>query len=278
MPCSRISAWKPRFVICVTATSVDAEVEREDRDDPVAVDELAALVDREHPVAVAVEGDPEVEATRLRPSAGARRVSVAPQPTLMFVPSGSLPIACTSAPSRSNASRGEARVGAVRAVERDPEARQVGAEAGERRARRSGRASAAAALDRALRRRRAARRAAPRSPPRSRRAASARARSKNLTPLYSGGLCEAEMTTPRSSAASATAGVGSTPPRTAVRARRGDARARAPPRARRPRRACRARRRRARAPLQSVAARPSRSTSSAVSNSPTTPRTPSVPK
>ena len=83
---------------------VDAEVEREDRDDPVAVDDLAALVDREHAVAVAVEGDPEVEAAalddrRLR----ARAVSVAPQPTLMFVPSGSLPIACTSAPSRSNA-------------------------------------------------------------------------------------------------------------------------------------------------------------------------------
>ena len=41
---------------------VDAEVEREDRDDPVAVDELAALVDREHAVAVAVERDAEVEA------------------------------------------------------------------------------------------------------------------------------------------------------------------------------------------------------------------------
>ena len=41
-------------------------------------------------------------------------------------------------------------------------------------------------------------------------------RSKNLTPLYSGGLCEAEMTTPRSSASSATAGVGSTPASTAL--------------------------------------------------------------
>src|SRR3954466_6543897 len=36
-------------------------------------------------------------------------------------------------------------------------------------------------------------------------------RSKNLTPLYSGGLCDAEMTTPRSSASSATAGGGGTP-------------------------------------------------------------------
>src|SRR5256885_818396 len=41
-------------------------------------------------------------------------------------------------------------------------------------------------------------------------------RSKNLTPLYSGGLCEAEMTTPRSSRRSATAGVGRMPPRTAA--------------------------------------------------------------
>ena len=30
-------------------------------------------------------------------------MSVAPHPTLMFVPSGALPIACTSAPQRSNA-------------------------------------------------------------------------------------------------------------------------------------------------------------------------------
>ena len=47
-------------------------------------------------------------------------------------------------------------------------------------------------------------------------------RSKNLTPLYSGGLCDAEMTAPRSSASSATAGVGSTPASTAVPAGRSD--------------------------------------------------------
>src|SRR5205823_35581 len=40
--------------------------------------------------------------------------------------------------------------------------------------------------------------------------------SKSLTPLYSGGLCEAEMTTPRSSASSATAGVGTMPAMTAL--------------------------------------------------------------
>src|SRR5262249_17163988 len=39
---------------------------------------------------------------------------------------------------------------------------------------------------------------------------------KSFTPLYSGGLCDAEMTTPASSASSATAGVGSTPASTAV--------------------------------------------------------------
>ena len=83
--------------------AVDAEVEREDREDLVAVDRLAALVDREHPVAVAVEGDPEVEAAVADDVGAARARSVAPQPTLMFVPSGSSPIAVTSAPSCSNA-------------------------------------------------------------------------------------------------------------------------------------------------------------------------------
>ena len=102
-------------------------------------------------------------------------------------------------------------------------------------------------------------------------------RSKNLTPLYSGGLCEAEMTTPRSSASSATAGVGSTPASTAVPPAEATPRANAssssspearvsrPTKTRPPR-------------DHSVAARPSRSTSSSVMNSPTTPRTPSVPK
>src|SRR5919197_1997277 len=39
---------------------LDLEVEHQDREDLVAVDDLAARVDREHPVAVAVERDPEV--------------------------------------------------------------------------------------------------------------------------------------------------------------------------------------------------------------------------
>ncbi len=42
---------------------LDTEVECEHRDDLVAVDGLAARIDREHPIAVAVERDPEVEAS-----------------------------------------------------------------------------------------------------------------------------------------------------------------------------------------------------------------------
>src|SRR5947208_12133364 len=101
--------------------------------------------------------------------------------------------------------------------------------------------------------------------------------SKNLTPLYSGGLCDAEMTTPRSSASSATAGVGSTPPTMqlppAETTPRANASSRSTPLARvsRPTKTFAA-------PVQSDAARPMRSTSSGVRNSPTTPRTPSVPK
>ena len=47
----------------------------------------------------------------------------------MFVPSGSLPIVSTSAPSCSNALRRDSGVRAVRAVDRDAQAGEVGAEA-----------------------------------------------------------------------------------------------------------------------------------------------------
>ena len=40
---------------------VDAEMLGQDREDLIAVDRSAVCVDRKHPVAVAVEGDPEVE-------------------------------------------------------------------------------------------------------------------------------------------------------------------------------------------------------------------------
>ena len=99
----------------------------------------------------------------------------------------------------------------------------------------------------------------------------------NFTPLYSGGLCEADSTTPRSSARNATAGVGSTPPRTAVPPAEAMPRATAcsssgpEPRVSRPTRT-------RPPPAHSVAAFPIRSTRSAVRSAPTTPRTPSVPK
>ena len=69
---------------------VDAERERADRDDLVAVDDLTALVDGEHPVTVAVERDAEIEvARRARPPGGARG-RWHRSPSLMFVPSGEL--------------------------------------------------------------------------------------------------------------------------------------------------------------------------------------------
>ena len=122
------------------------------------------------------------------------------------------------------------------------------------------------------------RRAAPRSLPRRHPVSLLPCSSKNLTPLYSGGLCEAEMTTPRSKrAAPPHAGVGSTPASTAF-----------PPAATTPRanassssgrsRGCRGRRKTRPRPDQRVDALPSRSTRSTVRSWPTTPRTPSVPK
>ena len=78
-------------------------------------------------------------------------MSVAPQPTLMFVPSGSLPIACTSAPSCSNArgaSSEYAPFAQSTAIRRPGE---VGAEVRERRGRGSASAAPDGVLDRALR-------------------------------------------------------------------------------------------------------------------------------
>ena len=122
-----------------------------------------------------------------------------------------------------------------------------------------------------------ARRAALRSPPPPRRSACDRAVSKNFTPLYSGGLCDAVMTTPRSRPSSATAGVGTTPASTAEPPADATPRANASsssspePRVSRPTKT-------RPPPDQSADALPRRSTSSTVMNSPTMPRTPSVPK
>src|SRR5438093_4977653 len=102
-------------------------------------------------------------------------------------------------------------------------------------------------------------------------------RSKSFTPLYSGGLCDAVMTHPRSSVKSATAGVGSTPATTALPPAEAIPRASACSSSGPDARVSRPTKIRPR-PDQSVAARPRRSTSSGVRSLPTTPRTPSVPK
>src|SRR5215213_1799137 len=225
MPRSRISAWKPRFVICVTAT-----VSTECSSARIATIWSPSTTSPRSSTASMRSPSPSNAIPRSHPSLvtscwSARR-SVAPQPTLMFVPSGESPIATTVAPASSNA-RGAASSCSI----------------------------CSSASSESFR-------------PRE---------SKNLTPLYSGGLCEAEMTTPRSSASSATAGVGSTPATTAAPPAETTPRAKASssstPEARvsRPMKTFPA-------PIQSAAARPSRSTNSGVTSSPTTPRTPSVPK
>ena len=68
IPASRIARRRPRLLITVT-TSVSsvsrprsAEVERAHRHDLVAVDDPARRVDREDPVGVAVEGEPDIGA------------------------------------------------------------------------------------------------------------------------------------------------------------------------------------------------------------------------
>src|SRR5262245_35793614 len=101
-------------------------------------------------------------------------------------------------------------------------------------------------------------------------------RSKTFTPLYSGALCEAETTRPRSWDRSATAGVGTTPASTAVPPASTIPRVSAASRAGPEPRVSRPTSTRPR-PDHRVAARPIRSTSSSVSASPTTPLMPSGP-
>ena len=175
---------------------VDAEREREDREDLVAVDDLAALVDREHAVAVSVERDSQVEATRARRAPASAARSVAPQPTLMFVPSGSVPIDVHLGAERGERLRRELREGAVRAVEADPEAGEV--RAAPRDDAREVRVAAFFELVDG---------SAPGGAASSSASTSSSCSStsfpparKSLTPLYSGGLCEAEITIPSSSA------------------------------------------------------------------------------
>ena len=102
MPRSSISRWKPRFVIVVTAT--------------VSTFRSSARTARiwspssgsPFPSTASIRSPSPSNATprsrrSSRTSCWSARRSVAPQPTLMFVPSGSIPIAVTSAPSSSKA-------------------------------------------------------------------------------------------------------------------------------------------------------------------------------
>src|SRR6188472_4445871 len=205
-------------------------------------------------------------------SCSARR-SVAPQPTLMFEPSGVTPIAWTSAPQRSKTP------GAI--PENAPFAQSTPMRRPERSDPKCARTWPAYSS-------RTRSRLSTEPPPVAGASSSASICSscsstslppswKSFTPLYSGGLCDAEMTTPRPCARRATAGVGSTPPRTAVPPAEATPTATASsssgPDARvsRPTSTCPP-------PAQSVAAFATRSTRSGVSSSPTTPLTPSVPK
>ncbi len=107
---------------------LDAEREREDRDDLVAVDRRARLVDREHPVAVPVERDAEVEAAVADGLAERAKVGRAAA-DVDVRPVGRVADRRHLRAELLERLRREAGVGAVRAVDRDAEAAEVGAEA-----------------------------------------------------------------------------------------------------------------------------------------------------
>ena len=147
---------------------VDAELESEDGDDLVAVHDLTMLVDGEQAVAVAVEGDPEVEPLRRHERLSAREIRRAAAEVDVHA-------VRLDADRRHLGSqllerlRRDPGVGAVRAVDADPEPREVAAEALDDvlevavgRDTRPGRSRPRPGR---------ARRAAPRSPPRLRRSA-----------------------------------------------------------------------------------------------------------
>ena len=148
---------------------VDAEVRARGRHDLVAVD-LSPVARRRRASGRRRRRTRRRGRSRPRGRSRCRSArSVAPQPALMFVPSGSSPIAATSAPSCSNAcgamplsrrrSRSRRRSAGRRGRSRSARARARGS----CRSRSSTRSTAPG------RPRPAARRAAPRSPPRSRR-------------------------------------------------------------------------------------------------------------
>ena len=253
--------------------------------DLVAVDDLAALVDRDDAVGVAVEREADVGAVLDAPLGADRSGCVEPQSALMLRPSGSALSTTTSAPSGPQRTRAGVERGAVRAVEHDAQARERVAP----RARRStcatysraaiavrpldgrGRSGADARIVASSCSMRASTSSGSLRPPGA----------SSFTPLSDHGLWLAEITAaaaPSTCARNATPGVDSTP--TAIDPRPFGARAPATSAAsmRGARLAGVApddERRRGRAPR--AAARPSAVTSSSVRSVSASPRTPSVP-
>ena len=88
-----------------------------DGDDLVAVDEPALGIDGERAVGVAVEGDADVGARGARRPPAAACGWVEPQPSLMFVPSGSAWSTSTRGAEAAQHPRGDARGGAVGGVD-----------------------------------------------------------------------------------------------------------------------------------------------------------------
>ena len=144
---------------------LDSQVEREDGEDLVAVDRLALGVDRQHPVAVAVEGDAEVVAAVLHDALEEREIGGAAADVDVLAVGSGRDGGDLRAEPLERLGR-DPRVRAVRTVDRDPQAAEIGPEplddvleiavGGD-----------AHAVDRAGQPLREASRVAPRSPPRS---------------------------------------------------------------------------------------------------------------
>ena len=138
---ARAPGGSPRFDITVATTASPrstpavVQVDRGDREDLVAVDELAALVDRDHPVGVAVEREPGVGAARRAPPPGARSGWVEPQPSLMFDAVGRrVDARRPSAPSARSAVGAARNAAPLRAVDARRAGRRAGGPRASRRA------------------------------------------------------------------------------------------------------------------------------------------------
>ena len=195
-------------------------MEREHGDDLVTVHLLAALVDREHAVAVAVEGDAEVAAARRARPAQQREVGGAAAVVDVRGRRARADRVHVGAEPLERGGR-DRRVRAVGAVQHDAAGRRGRCRSARRRGRRSsaddlrGCRSAVLLVAR--------RRVEQRLDRLLVASVSLLPRSKSLTPLYSAGLCEAETTAPRSARAARRPGVGRTPAEHGIAARRGEA-------------------------------------------------------